>query len=71
VKSQISTTVNDYMVATGIPTGTITTTSSGECAGSGTPLEVYAAVRTRSPLCRASRPAVQHHAERRSTMRNE
>jgi hypothetical protein len=43
VKTEIATAVNSHMVGTGIQTGTLTTTSSGECAGAGTQLEVDAA----------------------------
>lgn len=72
VKSQIATTVNDYMVGTGIPTGTITTTSSGECAGSGTQLVVHTAV----PYTFAALPGLAGlqssiTLSARSTMRNE
>ena len=44
VKTQIATTVTSYMVGTGIPTGTLTTTSSGECGGVGTQLVVTSQV---------------------------
>ena len=72
VKTQIATTVNDYMVGTGIQTGTITTTSSGECGGSGTQLIVTSAV----PYSFAALPGLAGlqssiTLSARSTMRNE
>ena len=72
VKSQIATTVNDYMVGTGIQTGTLTTTSSGECGGSGTQLIVTSAV----PYNFAALPGLAGLQSNitlsaRSTMRNE
>jgi len=72
VKSQIATTVTDYMVGTGIQTGTLTTTSSGECAGSGTQLVVHTAV----PYTFAALPGLTGMQSNitlsaRSTMRNE
>ncbi len=44
VKTEIATAVNTYMVNTGVATASITTNSTGECAGSGTPLSVTAQV---------------------------
>jgi len=44
VETEISTAVNTYMVNTGVQTASITTTSTGECTGSGTPLTVTAQV---------------------------
>jgi Flp pilus assembly protein TadG len=44
VKTEIATAVNSYMVNTGIDTASITTNSTGECAGTGTPLAVTAQV---------------------------
>jgi Flp pilus assembly protein TadG len=72
VKSQISTTVNDYMVGSGIQTGTLTTTSSGECAGAGTQL----VVRSEVPYSFAALPGLAGlqssiTLSARSTMRNE
>lgn len=72
VKSQIATTVTSYMVGTGIPTGTLTTTSSGECAGSGTQLIVTSQV----PYSFAALPGLAGlqssiTLSARSTMRNE
>jgi Flp pilus assembly protein TadG len=72
VKSQIATTVNTYMAASGIQTGTLTTTSSGECSGSGTQLVVTSAV----PYSFAALPGLAGlqssiTLSARSTMRNE
>jgi Flp pilus assembly protein TadG len=72
VKSQIATTVNSYMVGTGIQTGTLTTTSSGECAGAGTQLIVTSQV----PYSFAALPGLAGlqssiTLSARSTMRNE
>ena len=72
VKTQIATAVNDYMVGTGIPTGSITTTSSGECAGAGSQLVVRAEV----PYAFAALPGLAGLQSNitlsaRSTMRNE
>jgi len=44
VKTDIGTAVSTYMASTGIATASITTTSTGECTGSGTPLSVTAQV---------------------------
>ena len=72
VKTQIATTVTDYMVGSGIQTGTLTTTSSRECAGSGTQLVVTSAV----PYSFAALPGLAGlqssiTLSARSTMRNE
>lgn len=42
VQSEITTAVQNYMTNTGVDTATITTTSTGACAGSGTQLQVTA-----------------------------
>jgi len=44
VQSEIATAIDTYMVNTGVATASITTTSTGECAGSGTQLQVTAQV---------------------------
>ena len=44
VKTQISAAVKNYMNGSGVSTGAITTTSSGECGGSGTQLVVNSSV---------------------------
>jgi Flp pilus assembly protein TadG len=44
VKTEIANAVNAYMVNSGIQAGTLTTTSSGECAGAGTQVSVTAQV---------------------------
>jgi Flp pilus assembly protein TadG len=44
VKTEITTAVTAYMVGSGIQTGTLTTNSTGECAGAGTQLQVTAQV---------------------------
>lgn len=44
VDSEIANTVNGYVVASGIQTGSLTTTSTGECGGTGTQLQVTAQV---------------------------
>jgi Flp pilus assembly protein TadG len=72
VKTQIATTVNSYMVGSGIQTGALTTTSSGECGGAGTPLVVTSAV----PYSFAALPGLAGlqssiTLSARSTMRNE
>jgi Flp pilus assembly protein TadG len=72
VKSQISTTVNSYMVASGIQVGTLTTTSSGECGGAGSQLTVTSQV----PYTFAALPGLAGLESNitlsaRSTMRNE
>jgi len=72
VKTEIANAVTNYMVGTGIQTGTLTTTSSGECAGSGTPLVVLAKV----PYTFAALPGLAGlqstiTLSARSTMRNE
>ncbi len=72
VKTQISTTVSSYMVASGVPTSAITTVSSGECAGAGTQL----IVNTQVPYTFAALPllaGLQSNVtlSARSTMRNE
>lgn len=43
VQAEIQQTVDAYVVASGLTTGAVTTTSTGACAGSGTPLSVQAA----------------------------
>lgn len=72
VKSQISTTVSTYVVASGIPTAALTTVSSGECAGAGTQLIVTSQV----PYTFAALPGLAGLQSNitlsaRSTMRNE
>ncbi len=72
VKTDISTTVGNYMVAAGVPTGTITTTSTGECAGAGTQVVVTSLV----PYTFAALPGLAGlqsdvTLSARSTMRNE
>jgi Flp pilus assembly protein TadG len=72
VKTQIATTVNNYMVASGVPTGAITTTSSGECGGAGSQLTVTSQV----PYAFAALPGLAGlqssiTLSARSTMRNE
>ena len=44
VKGEISNTVASYMTKSGVALGSLTTTSSGECAGAGTELTVTAQV---------------------------
>jgi Flp pilus assembly protein TadG len=44
VQTEIQNAVNTYMTNTGVSLGTITTTSTGACSGSGTPLVVTAQV---------------------------
>ncbi len=44
VTTEIQNAVNQYMVNTGVPTSTITTTATGVCTGSGTTLRVSAQV---------------------------
>lgn len=72
VKTQISTAVSTYMTGSGVPTGSITTNSTGECAGAGTQLVVTAAV----PYTFAALPGLaglqsSMTLSARSTMRNE
>jgi Flp pilus assembly protein TadG len=72
VKTEIATTVSDYMAGTGIQTGALTTTSSGECGGAGTQLVVFAAF----PYAFAALPGLAGlqssiTLSARSTMRNE
>ena len=72
VKTDISTTVGNYMVAAGVPTGTVTTTSTGECAGAGTQVVVTSLV----PYTFAALPGLAGlqsdiTLSARSTMRNE
>jgi Flp pilus assembly protein TadG len=40
VKSEIASAVNNYVAASGITTASLSTTSTGECAGTGTQLQV-------------------------------
>jgi hypothetical protein len=44
VKTQVASTVSNYMSKSGIASGALSTTSSGECAGSGTELSVTSQV---------------------------
>jgi Flp pilus assembly protein TadG len=72
VKTEIATAVTNYMVASGVPTGAITTVSSGECGGSGTQLTVT----TQVPYTFAALPGLAGLQSNitlsaHSTMRNE
>ena len=72
VKSQITAAVANYMSASGVPTGSIGTTSSGECGGAGTQLVVT----TQVPYTFAALPGLAGLQSNitlsaRSTMRNE
>lgn len=42
VKTQIQQTVDAYVIASGLSTGAVSTTSNGECLGTGNPLTVNA-----------------------------
>ena len=72
VKTEIANTVQNYMVGSGIQTGSLTTTSSGECGGAGTALVVASFV----PYTFAALPGLAGlqssiTLSARSTMRNE
>lgn len=72
VTTEIQNAVNQYMVNTGVPTATITTSSTGVCTGSGTQLRVSAQV----PYAFAAMPGLAGlqssiNLGASSTMRNE